>query len=261
MAAHSRFPTRTIVNSEYLVSWLAAERPLAYSPAKPPARDYYFQYTWILPELFDPQVNPRQQHYFGSPLKQSALFLSDFWSRTRRGPGAAPQRYYELGWVAPNEVRAPLAAYHYVYKPYDTGFVLIQYGSYQWVSLDDQPGIDDGEVLLYRGIGDASTFRQLRFQANELAAGNREIWRKYLAVQAHMLSDSILSFNTIHDRIKRCEAHGLRDGTWLPNTLAASAGLQVQTPGSPGTYGRARSNRIPSIRRWESTNSAHTMSS
>ena len=30
-----------------------------------------------------------------------------------------------------------------------------------------------------------------------------------------MLSDSVLSFNTIHDRIKRCETGGLRHGTWL----------------------------------------------
>jgi len=231
MAARSRFPTRTLVNSEYLVPWLAAEGPLAYSPSEPPARDYYFQYTWILPGLFDPQVNLRQHRYFGSPHKDSARFLFDFWSRARRGPDAAPQRYFELGFVAQNEVRTPLAAYHNVYKPYDAGFVLIQHGSYQWVSLDDQPGIDDGEVLLYRGIGDASTFRQLRFQADELSALNREIWRKYLAVQARMLSDSVLSFNTIHDRIKRCETGGLRDGTWLADTLAARAGLEIQAPG------------------------------
>jgi len=57
MPARFRFSTRTVVNSEYLVPWLAAEGPLADSPAEPPARDYYFQYTWILPGLFDPQVN------------------------------------------------------------------------------------------------------------------------------------------------------------------------------------------------------------
>jgi hypothetical protein len=46
-----------------------------------------------------------------------------------------------------------------------------------------------------------------------------------------MLSDSTLSFNTIHDRTKRCETGGLRDGTWLADTLAADAGLDIQTPG------------------------------
>jgi hypothetical protein len=232
MPARSRFSTRTVVNSEYLVPWLAADGPLAYSPAEPPARDYYFQYTWILPGLFDPQVNLRQHRYFGSPLKDSARFLFDFWSRARRGPGAAQQRYYELGFVAQNEVRTPLAAYNYIRDLYDAaGCVLIQHGSYQWVSSDDQPGIDNGEVLLYRGVGDARTCRQLSFQADELSAENREVWRKYLAVQAHMLSDSVLSFNTIHDRIKRCETAGLRDGTWLADTLAAHAGLEIEGPG------------------------------
>src|SRR5262245_23369006 len=30
-----------------------------------------------------------------------------------------------------------------------------------------------------------------------------------------MLSDSILSFNTIHDRLKHSETAGLREGTWV----------------------------------------------
>jgi hypothetical protein len=46
-----------------------------------------------------------------------------------------------------------------------------------------------------------------------------------------MLSDSILSFNTIHDRIKRCETAGLRDGTWLGDKLAECAGLDIHSPG------------------------------
>jgi hypothetical protein len=40
-----------------------------------------------------------------------------------------------------------------------------------------------------------------------------------------MLSDSILSFNTIHDRLKRCETASLRDGTWVGDELATQAGL------------------------------------
>jgi hypothetical protein len=76
-----------------------------------------------------------------------------------------------------------------------------------------------------------------------------------------MLSDSVLSFNTIHDRIKRCETHGLRDGTWLADTLAVRADSIFKRQASPGTYGRAPSNRIHSNRRWGSTNSARTMSS
>ncbi|MHB8817084.1 MAG: hypothetical protein ACYDAE_27995, partial [Steroidobacteraceae bacterium] len=176
--------------------------------------------------------NLHEYRYFGSPLKGSARFLFDFWNNVRSGGGAALQRYCELGSFSPHEVRTPLAAYHYVRKPYNTpGFVLIQHGSYQWISSEDQPFIEAGEAVLYRGIGQASIFRQLHFRPDELSSANREIWGKYLALQAEMLSDSTLSFNTIHDRIKRCETGGLRDGTWLTDELTESAGLDIDAPG------------------------------
>jgi hypothetical protein len=49
------------------------------------------------------------------------------------------------------------------------------------------------------------------------------------ALQWRMLSDSSLSFNTIHDRTKRCETAFLKDGTWLADRLAAEAGLDVES--------------------------------
>ena len=60
-------------------------RPLAYSPEEPPATDYFFQYSWILPGIFDPKVNLREHRYFGSPLKCDARFLFDFWGDIRKG--------------------------------------------------------------------------------------------------------------------------------------------------------------------------------
>ena len=233
MAARPRFSTATVVDSRHLVPWLAAEGPLAYSPAEPPTRDYFFQYTWILPGIFSPQVNLREHRYFGSPLKQSARFLFDFWTSARSGSGpAALPRYFRLGITSDNEVRTPMAAYRHVRKLYNTaGSLLIQHGSYQWISLEDQPNIEDGEVLLYRGIGTTTLFRHLRFRSQELSPANRDIWQKYLSIQASMLSDSVLSFNTVHDRVKRCETGGLRDGTWLSDELAAQAGLDIQSPG------------------------------
>jgi hypothetical protein len=65
IAARSRFSTSTVIDSEYLVPRLSAEGPLAYSPTQPPARDYFFQYTWILPGIFNPKVNLREHRYFG----------------------------------------------------------------------------------------------------------------------------------------------------------------------------------------------------
>jgi hypothetical protein len=232
MAKRSRFSTRTVVDSKYLVPWLAADGPLAYSPTEPPAKDYFFQYTWILPEIFDQTVNLREHRYFGSPFKDDAGFLFDFWTNVRNDGGAAIPRYCELGLLSPHVIRTPLAAYRHVRKRYKTpGFVLMQHGSYQWIAEEDQPLIESGEVVLYRGIGQADVFRQLRFRPDYLSSANREIWRKYLALQAEMLSDSTLSFNTIHDRVRRCESGGLLDGTWLADQWTVAAGLDIQLPG------------------------------
>ena len=128
MAARSRFSTSTVIDSEYLVPWLSAEGPLAYSPTDPPAKDYFFQYTWILPGIFNPHVNLREHRYFGCPLKDSARFLFDFWANARRGDGLALQRYCQFGFFSDNELRTPMAAYHHVRDYRDTP------GS--WVSLE-----------------------------------------------------------------------------------------------------------------------------
>jgi hypothetical protein len=99
MAARTRFPTGTVMSSKCLVPCLAAEGPLAYSPAEPPDRDYFFQYIWILPEIFDPRINLREHRYFGSPLKQSARFLFDFWAKARSDAG---QRCNDIASSAPS---------------------------------------------------------------------------------------------------------------------------------------------------------------
>ncbi len=232
MAAHSRFSTSTVFGSGRLVPWLAAQGPLSYSPEEPPATDYFFQYSWILPGIFDPKVNRRQHRYFGSPLKDSTRFLFDFWEKVRKRNGAALHQYSQLGVFSDNEVKAPIAAYHHVRKPYDTaGSVLIQHGSYQWISDQDQPNIERGQALLYRGIAENMVFRCLQFPPEELSPANLDIWRKYLGVQAAMLSDSVLSFNTIHDRVNRCETGGLRHATWLGDEVATAAGLDIRSAG------------------------------
>ena len=228
----SRFSTSTVAASGCLVPWLAAAGPLAYSPTEPPARDYFFQYSWILPGIFDPKVNLREHRYFGCYGKSEAKFLFDFWDNARKGRGATLQQYCEPGLYSDSEVKAPLAAYRHDRKYYDTvGSLLIQHGSYQWISQEDQPHIEEGQVLLYRGIEQSAVFRCLQFEPSDLSASNLEIWRRYLGLQAQMLSDSVLSFNTIHDRVKRSETEGLRHGTWLGDEMATQAGLDIESPG------------------------------
>jgi len=103
----------------YLVPWLAAQGPLAHSPVEPPARDYFFQYSWILPGIFDPKANLREHRYVGRYRKGSSKFLFDFWGSARKGCGAALQQYCEPGLFSDAEVEAPLAAYHHVRKYYN----------------------------------------------------------------------------------------------------------------------------------------------
>lgn len=82
---------------------------LAYSPAEAPARDHFFQYTWIIPGIFKPKINLREHRYFGSPQKVSARLLFGLWASARSC--AALQPYYQRGVISEDEVRASLAAY------------------------------------------------------------------------------------------------------------------------------------------------------
>ncbi len=232
MATLSRFPTSTIFDPGHPVPWLAAQGPLDYNPEGPPPTDYFFQYSWILPGIFDPKVNLREHRYFGSPIKSDARFLFDFWGNVRNANGAALRQYSQPGVFSDIEVKAPIAAYRHIKKLSDTaGSVLIQHGSYQWISDQDQPHIERGQALLYRGIAETKAFRCLQFRPEELSAVNRDIWRKYLRVQAAMLSDSVLSFNTVHDRVNRSETSGLRHATWLGDAMATAAGLDIESTG------------------------------
>jgi len=232
MVTHARFSTSTVVEPGGFVPWLAAQGPLAYSPEEPPTTDYFLQYSWILPGIFDPKVNLREHRYFGYGLKSDACFLFEFWGHVRQGRGAELRKYLQHGVFSEIEVKAPIAAYRLRKGPYSTaGALLMQHGSYQWISDQDQPHIERGEVILYRGISKAKTFRFLSFRPEDLSPENRDIWRKYLSVQAAMLSDSVLSFNTIHDRVNRCETGGLRHATRLGDKLAIDAGLDIESNG------------------------------
>ena len=108
-----------------------------------------------------------------------------------------------------------MAAYHHVRKPYDTaGSLLIQHGSYQWISREDQPHIEAGEVLLYRGIGQAP-FSAACVRPDDLSPRISEIWRKYLRIAgryAVRLRPVVQHHSRSHQALRD---RGLRHGTWL----------------------------------------------
>ena len=224
-----RHSTSTLIDSATCVPWLASEGPLAYTPENPPATDYFFQYSWILPEIFDCSVPKRYHYYFGTPIRDHAKPLFEFWRQARRHE--VHRVYFSLGSFSENELCAPVAVYRAKLSRHDESdqWLFIQHGSYQWISWADQPHVEEGQVLLYRGIQRQKTFRYPSWDRDLQQLANQRTWNRYLALQWSMLSESSLSFNTIHDRTKRCETAFLNDGTWLADRLAAEAGLDIES--------------------------------
>jgi hypothetical protein len=211
------------------VPWLAARGPLAYSPARPPDRDYFFQYGWILPGVLADRVNKRRHWYFGACHKEWARELFGFWHSARNG------RVTEIaccaGRAGADSVTAPIAIYATTVRVDRPGYLLMQHGSYQLVEVDDQPLLPNGELLIYRGVGEDPIFRWP--QVRLLDGLSRKVWRTYVAVQAEVLSDSVRSFNSIHDRAVRCETAHLRDRSRMTDDIAHQHGLDIE--GDPAT--------------------------
>lgn len=219
--------TSTVGPEGQLVPWLAADGPLSYSPEAPPDRDYFFQYSWVVPGIFADTVNLRRHYYFGAHRRDDARAVFDFWEKARAGSVATVA--YTTGSAVDRTVAAPLSAYHATDRFGDPIFVLIQHGSYQLLPADNQPLLASGEVLLYRGVGEAEKFHLVRRDAR--AVDSCDAWRRCMAVQAHVLSDAVRSFNSIHDRTKRCETGHIRDQSWMTDDLAREQSLDIDSPG------------------------------
>jgi hypothetical protein len=244
-----RYSTSTLIDSASCVPWLAAEGPLAYTPENPPDTDYFFQYSWIVPEIFNSKVHRRYHHYFGTPIRDHAKPLFEFWRQARRRE--VDRVYLSLGSFAGNGLCAPVAVYRAKLHPHDESeqWLFIQHGSYQWISSDDQPHLEEGDVLLYRGIQREGTYRYPGVERDPQQVVNQRTWKRHLAIQWKMLSDSTLSFNTIHDRTKRCETAVLNDGTWLADRLATEGGLDIEADGFAHVLWRTVTSSF-SLERW-----------
>jgi len=109
--------------------------------------------------------------------------------------------------------------------------------------------VEEGHALLYRGIQTERTFRYPSVERDLRQLANQRTWSRYLDLQWRMLSDSTLSFNTIHDRTKRCETSCLNDGTWHADRLAAEAGLDTNSDGFTHALWEAATSAF-SLKRW-----------
>ena len=227
MPSSRRYSTCTVRSDGRVVPWLAASGPLSYTPESPPQSDYYFQYSWIIPDIFDPDTNKRHHFYFGAQFKEHAKELLSFWRAATEG--RADSVACHIGGVsAEARITAPVAIYLVRDAADRACYLLMQHGSYQLVPAADQPLLRSGEVVLYRGVQRSSAFRFLRVGQGSLDARWRRVWQSYIRAQSRMLSDSVLSFNTIHDRARRCETGHIRgDGSWISDEIAREEGMDL----------------------------------
>ena len=212
MNKKNKFSTSTIINTQELVPWLASNGPLSYSPNNPPERDYYFQYSWVIPDIFNKKVNPREHRWFGENSKDDCMVkkLFDFWNNARKAK--ITQLYFSFGNISQLNVLSPVA----IYEHKDTA-IIIQHGSYQFVKPDEQPFLKEGFFLLYRGIGNESTFKHYKIK-------DENLYCELMNIHSKSLVDSVVSFNTIHSNIKRCESAALNHDTYILHHYAEDIG-------------------------------------
>ena len=221
----SRFPTGTVNGKMRFVPWLAAEGPLAYTPEAPPPKNYFFQYGWVMPGVLRLDLLRSRHCYFGSWSRHEADEAFAFWNDARVGSTA--QVFLKEGSRLALGVEAPIAVYRHVGRFQRPLHVVIQHGSYQFLKEEEQTELAQGYVTLYRGIQKARTFRWLRFDPSRLDQAQLRTWSLYLTTQERMLSDSVLSFNSIHDRACRCETGHLHDRSQCSDRVAQECGLDI----------------------------------
>ena len=219
-----RLSTSTLAGDEF-VPWLASAGELAYSPHSPPERDYYFQYSWVVPGVFCPGTRLRRHFWFGGPWKDSreVRLLFAFWNRARQGEVDA--LYVSNGRAALEDATAPLAVYrHSEVRPFARErLILMQHGSYLIADPESQPYVDRGEAVLYRGVQNAETFLLRRLTSADIRP-------RLMSVHARSLADSVASFNAVHCNVSRTETGWFNDRSFMLDDLCLEAGLELQPP-------------------------------
>ena len=223
-----RFSTSTLIAGTEVVPWLAAKGELAYSPMSPPERDYFFQYSWVVPGILRPGTNKRRHYWFGDPSKddRKVQLLFRFWNSARRV--TCNPLFVSHGLVDPaQEVTTAVAAFRHtdVHPPFHSAerLILMQHGSYHIGDVESQPRIEHGEAVLYRGIQKAKTYLLRRLTSAETR-------QRVMDFHARSLTDSVVSFNATHCNLKRCETGYLNDSSLLFDGLCLQVGLDPDVP-------------------------------
>ncbi len=217
--AKKKFSTSTVLNEE-IVPWLAATGPLSYCPQNPPDRDYYFQYSWVVPGVFAPGHNNREHYWFGEKFRADTEveLLFSFWNKAREGE--YDELFLSNGRVADNDILAPIGVYRYQsqFSFEKDRLIFIQHGSYLIADVDILGEIEKGHVTLYRGIQKEEVFRVYRLKSAETRSA-------ILNIHSSTLTDSVTSFNTVHCNVCRSETEALNDRSRILGKLARKFGI------------------------------------
>ena len=219
-----RLSTSTLATGSEVVPWLSASGELAYSPKSPPERDYFFQYSWVVPGILFSGTNRRRHYWFGDPRKDTpgVKLLFRFWNGARRGECDA--LYVSNGMADPSaDVTAPLAAYRYE-DVHPSGsrrerLILLQHGSYHIGDIQGQPLVDRGEAVLYRGIQNTETYLLRRLTTEDIRV-------RLMSIHSKSLTDSVVSFNAVHCNLVRWETGHFNDQSFILGGLCREVGLE-----------------------------------
>ena len=219
------FITSTITSNNEIVPWLAAQGSLSYSPFLPPPTDYFFLYNFILPKIFHDKVNRQQHYWFGDYAGKKdldVLSLLNFWNSAR--DGCITPIFIHNAKAAMEKFAAPMAIFkfncHAIGRP-TPYYLFMQHGSYLKIHVKEQPLLESGFVLLYRGIGIAHQYR-LSYMPEEKTLINR-----YREILLSSLSCSVISFNTAHSSIYRAETDHLRNSASIIMEVLCAKGASI----------------------------------
>jgi hypothetical protein len=111
---------------------------------------------------------------------------------------------------------APIACYRFLrgWNNRDT-YLLMQHGSYLLIDVAEQPLIKDGLLVLYRGLGAKQSFDWQTGYSN-LSPQQHSVLQSYFDVHHKAFSDSEISFQIAHVRVRRAETGFLKwDMSWI----------------------------------------------
>lgn len=194
----SKYPTFTKFydnSEERLVPWLASFGPLAFSPERPPNDESLFRYYRVLPSLFKAMPRPEEE-YFGGIAGSTSTIL-DFWRfATERQLRCIAKND---GHLTPTGLSAPIAIYSTdTGGPFDTYLFVLQHGSYQILEKQQQPFVEDGFFVCYRGVRNDEQFCVPGYQQELLNPAEKEAVRRYYLKTFLTMSDSVHSFLCVH---------------------------------------------------------------